>query len=171
MINLPKPSQLRVKGTVDEKINYIIAYITTLVNAIERVLGGVKQAETPSTSNEASKNEQAMKTVDHTNALVQGDSIDNVYQTHLWVKNGVAYINWSSQIKGDLGDNASLHIATITDEKLRPMGDVAVMGFGSDKSTFTVTLNPQGDIGLYSFGGMNIPGGTFIRFQMVFPIK
>ncbi len=42
MINLPKPSQLRVKGTTDEKINYIITYLTTLVSSIERSLGGVK---------------------------------------------------------------------------------------------------------------------------------
>lgn len=40
MINLPKPSQLRTKGTPDDKINYIITYLTTLVSSLERALGG-----------------------------------------------------------------------------------------------------------------------------------
>nr|DAX92718.1 MAG TPA: hypothetical protein [Caudoviricetes sp.] len=42
MINLPKPSQLLIKGTPDEKITYLINYITKLVTALEQSLCGVK---------------------------------------------------------------------------------------------------------------------------------
>ena len=44
MINLPKPSQLRIKGTTDDKISYLLNYLTTLVTAIERILSSAKSA-------------------------------------------------------------------------------------------------------------------------------
>lgn len=42
MINLPKPSVNRIKGTPDEKINYIVSYLTTLVSSIEQLISGTK---------------------------------------------------------------------------------------------------------------------------------
>jgi len=42
MINLPKPSPLNFRGSVNDKFNYLIHYLTTLVSDIEKVLGSIK---------------------------------------------------------------------------------------------------------------------------------
>lgn len=46
MINLPKPSQIRINGTPDEKIAYLSSYLLMLVNSIEQLIGGTKNKKT-----------------------------------------------------------------------------------------------------------------------------
>ncbi len=60
MIHLPKPSQLRLKGTPDEKINYLLNYILTLVPSIERHLSGIK-------SNDNGRNHTVVKDINAAN--------------------------------------------------------------------------------------------------------
>ncbi|MCM1286513.1 MAG: hypothetical protein NC213_09920 [Acetobacter sp.] len=39
MHNLPKPSYLRTRGSLQEQINYLVNYLNTLVNALETSMG------------------------------------------------------------------------------------------------------------------------------------
>lgn len=41
MINLPKPSQLRMSGNAEEQTAYILNYLKTLVAALEKTLGSL----------------------------------------------------------------------------------------------------------------------------------
>ena len=43
MINLPKPSQLSMKGNTDDRLNYFHNYLTKLVYEIEKALSGIKK--------------------------------------------------------------------------------------------------------------------------------
>ena len=44
MINLQKPSPLNFRGSVNDKFNYLIRYLQTLVSDIEKVLGSIKES-------------------------------------------------------------------------------------------------------------------------------
>lgn len=52
MQNLPKPSYLRTRGSLQEQINYLVNYLNTLVNALEMSMGERKavSSETPDTA-------------------------------------------------------------------------------------------------------------------------
>ena len=42
MINLPKPSPLSAKGSVNSKFDYIFNYLNQLVNELERLIGSAQ---------------------------------------------------------------------------------------------------------------------------------
>ena len=43
MIKLPKPSSLSMRGNASEKCDYLINYLSKLVDELERLISGVKK--------------------------------------------------------------------------------------------------------------------------------
>ena len=44
MIKLPKPSSLSMRGSANERFDYLIAYLSKLVDELERLISGVKKS-------------------------------------------------------------------------------------------------------------------------------
>lgn len=102
--------------------------------------------------------------------LMDTSNTYNPYYTHLYAKNGVAYLTITCQLNVNLTQSSNIVLALIADANLRPKETIAVMGFASNKETFSVGIKPNGEINAWSFGGLSINKDEHIRFQAVYPI-
>lgn len=97
MINLPKPSQLRMSGNAEGQTAYILNYLKTLVAALEKTLGGLGV----SSSAESKVSTAAITNVAYTKngiVIVRSDGSEQTIESNKVLWEGVYYMNENQTI-------------------------------------------------------------------------
>lgn len=99
------------------------------------------------------------------------NNVYNNYDDGYWKQNGTAYIFFSGRISVDIINNQSVLIMQLPSE-LRPIANISFIGqtnLQTGTPTISIRICTDGNVWTNSFGYQNLPSGTFIRFNAVYP--
>lgn len=110
---------------------------------------------------------------DDTNDItINTNVISTAYNVTLYTKDNIAYLLFNGILAIDIEnwvDQSGGLYMLVLNSRFYPIREVSGIGIASNKEIFTIRITTDGLVRITSFGVINIPQGTHIRFQISYP--